>query len=102
MTCTIEKPLGGSIELARELAEVARQTGTPHMVSVNRRHWPMLVRALQWAKDRPENTQSFDEVRELIKWQMLKRKQRLAFNAWVNSLKNQANIKIDKKALGVE
>lgn len=56
----------------------------------------------QWEKDRPENTQSFNEVRELIKWQMLKRKQQLAFNTWVNNLKSQANIKIDKKALGVK
>ncbi|NQU94817.1 MAG: hypothetical protein HQ549_01115 [Candidatus Omnitrophica bacterium] len=56
----------------------------------------------QWAKDHPGNAQSFDDVRELIKWQISKRKQQLAFNAWVNNLKNQANIKIDKKALGLE
>ncbi len=53
VTCTIEKPLGATIDLARELADVAEQTRTPHMVSVNRCHWPLLVRALEWIADRP-------------------------------------------------
>lgn len=51
--CTIEKPLGTSAEQAHALAEIARKTKTPHMVSVNRRYWPHLVKALEWIGDRP-------------------------------------------------
>ena len=52
VTCTIEKPLGASASAAHALADVARQTGTPHMVSVNRRYWPHLVKALEWIGER--------------------------------------------------
>lgn len=50
LPCTIEKPLGATREAAHELARVARQTGTPHMVSVNRRYAPQLRRGLEWAR----------------------------------------------------
>lgn len=50
MPCTIEKPLGVSIEETRRLAQVARETGTPHMVSVDRRFNPYLMKALTWAR----------------------------------------------------
>ena len=53
MPCTIEKPLGASIEDARRLAQAAGETHAPHMVSVNRRFWPLLTRALEWIGDRP-------------------------------------------------
>jgi predicted dehydrogenase len=49
--CVIEKPLGTSLEEVERLAEVARRTGTPHMVSVNRRFMPYLNRAAQWARE---------------------------------------------------
>lgn len=52
MTCSIEKPLGASIDEARELARVAKATNTPHMVSVDRRFNPWLNRAKQWATQR--------------------------------------------------
>lgn len=55
-----------------------------------------------WAKDHPENTESFSEMREIIKWKLLKRKQQSAFSSWVNSLKSRANVEIDKKALDIE
>ena len=48
--CTVEKPPGTSREQVRALAESARRTGTPHMVSVNRRFTPLLVRAVEWAR----------------------------------------------------
>ena len=53
LPCVIEKPLGVSAAQARALADAAERTGTPHMVSMNRRHWPYLVRALEWIGDRP-------------------------------------------------
>jgi predicted dehydrogenase len=48
--CVLEKPPGRSPEEASALAEVARQTGTPHMVSMNRRFSPYLNRAIEWTK----------------------------------------------------
>jgi predicted dehydrogenase len=47
----IEKPLGETIEDAERLANVAKRTGTRHMVSVNRRFVPRLNRAIQWARE---------------------------------------------------
>ena len=49
--CVIEKPLGTSLAEVEHLAEVARRTGTPHMVSVNRRFMPYLNRAARWARE---------------------------------------------------
>lgn len=53
----IEKPPGVDTDAARRLAQVARETGTPHMVSLNRRFSPALVKAGEWmagnAADRP-------------------------------------------------
>lgn len=49
--CVIEKPLGSSLGEVERLAEVARRTGTPHMVSVNRRFMPYLNRAARWAHE---------------------------------------------------
>lgn len=46
--CVLEKPPGVSLEEATALAEVARRTGTPHMVSMNRRFNPYLNRAIAW------------------------------------------------------
>ena len=53
VTCTIEKPLGESLGAAHRLASAAAETGTPHMVSLNRRFWPLLARATDWIGDRP-------------------------------------------------
>jgi virulence factor len=50
MPCVIEKPLGQSLAEVEQLAQVARMTATPHMVSVNRRFMPYLNRACSWAK----------------------------------------------------
>jgi predicted dehydrogenase len=47
----IEKPLGVTRAESERLADVARQTGTPHMVSVNRRFMPYLNQAKSWAKN---------------------------------------------------
>jgi len=46
----IEKPLGVTRAESERLAEVARRTGTPHMVSVNRRFMPYLNQARSWAR----------------------------------------------------
>jgi predicted dehydrogenase len=49
--CVIEKPLGTSIGEIERLARVARDTQTPHMVSVNRRFMPYLNEARSWLQD---------------------------------------------------
>jgi predicted dehydrogenase len=50
--CVIEKPLGTSLPDIEQLAEVARQTQTLHMVSVNRRFMPYLNEARSWIQQR--------------------------------------------------
>ena len=50
MPCVLEKPPGTMMAQVAALADAARATGTPHMVSVNRRFSPFLNRALGWAK----------------------------------------------------
>ena len=46
--CVIEKPLGTSLSEIERLAGVARETQTPHMVSVNRRFMPYINQARSW------------------------------------------------------
>src|ERR1044072_3596258 len=50
--CVIEKPLGTSISEIEKLVQVARDTRTPHMVSVNRRFMPYLNQARSWMRER--------------------------------------------------
>jgi myo-inositol 2-dehydrogenase/D-chiro-inositol 1-dehydrogenase len=50
--CVIEKPLGISITDIERMAGVARETQTPHMVSVNRRFMPYLKQARVWMQER--------------------------------------------------
>jgi len=47
--CVVEKPLGSVFDEVEALAQKAVESGTPNMVSVNRRFMPFLNRALEWA-----------------------------------------------------
>ena len=49
--CVIEKPLGSLLSEVERLARVAGETGTPHMVSVNRRFIPYLNRAAGFVRE---------------------------------------------------
>src|SRR5437867_2826134 len=51
LPCVIEKPPGRSLEEAASLAILARETGTRHMVSLNRRFNPYLNQALEWSRE---------------------------------------------------
>jgi len=51
MPCVVEKPLGASLADVEALRRAARETGTPNMVSVNRRFMPFLNRALEWSRE---------------------------------------------------
>lgn len=50
MPTTVEKPMGATLDEVRELLAVARETGTPNMVSVNRRFEPLTRRGVEWAR----------------------------------------------------
>jgi predicted dehydrogenase len=50
MPVTVEKPMGDSLEEIQEIVKTAEKTGTPNMVSVNRRFDPLIRRGLQWAE----------------------------------------------------
>ena len=50
LSCVVEKPLGASLAEVEALRKAARETGTPNMVSVNRRFMPFLNRALEWSR----------------------------------------------------
>ena len=56
----------------------------------------------KWVDQNPENTKTVDEMRDFIHEQLLRVKQSLAFNAWIQDLKSEAEITIDKKAIGIE
>ena len=49
--CVIEKPLGTSLAEIERLNQVAHDTGTPHMVSVNRRFMPYLNEVRAWLNE---------------------------------------------------
>ena len=51
MPATVEKPMGATIAEVGELAAVARETGTPNMVSVNRRFEPLIRQGIDWARE---------------------------------------------------
>jgi len=69
----IEKPPGIDTAQARQLLAVARETGTPHMVSFNRRFSPAVAKAREWIAER----QAARPVR-FLSAQMLRHKRREA------------------------
>jgi len=48
--CVVEKPLGSVFAEVEALAKRANESGTPNMVSVNRRFMPFLNHALEWTR----------------------------------------------------
>lgn len=54
--CLIEKPPGVSRDEAKALLDAAENSGTPHMVSMNRRFVPFLNHARAWATKQGEIT----------------------------------------------
>ena len=48
--CVVEKPLGASLSEVEALLAVSKSSGTPNMVSVNRRFMPFLNRAIEWSR----------------------------------------------------
>jgi len=51
VACVVEKPLASTTPELRALCAAAVSSGTPNMVSVNRRFMPFLNRALQWTRN---------------------------------------------------
>jgi|ERR1700730_235963 predicted dehydrogenase len=50
----LEKPIALTVSELESLLEAARETGTPHMVSLNRRYNPCLTAAVSWCKEQGE------------------------------------------------
>jgi predicted dehydrogenase len=50
LPCVVEKPLGGWLAKVKALLATAQATGTPKLVSLNRRFMPFLNRAIAWTK----------------------------------------------------
>ena len=55
-----------------------------------------------WIKDNPDEQQTLDEMRDTIEWQLLTNKQRAALNSWIETLKDNADIEVDKKAIRIK
>lgn len=55
----------------------------------------------QWLKDNSEVVVNPAEQRELIKKKVLRQKQSSMLNNWINGLKTQSDIEVDKETLGV-
>ena len=49
--CLLEKPPGATPAEVEALVRVARETATPHQISVNRRFSPFLNQAIAWANE---------------------------------------------------
>lgn len=48
---TVEKPMGLTVEEIRQIVNVAEETGTANMVSVNRRFEPLLRQGVDWTRE---------------------------------------------------
>lgn len=47
----VEKPMGATMDEVRSIVDAAEETGTPNMVSVNRRFQPVLRKGVDWARE---------------------------------------------------
>ena len=56
----------------------------------------------KWVKENPQASKSTHGVRKLIEQRIRKTKEAQAMEEWTNDLIRKANIKIDKKAVGIE
>ncbi|MCK4463419.1 MAG: hypothetical protein KAU58_03810 [Candidatus Omnitrophica bacterium] len=55
-----------------------------------------------WIKLNPDEAKPLDEMRNAMRMLILRRKQALVLNSWIGTLRKDANIKVDKKAVGIE
>jgi len=55
-----------------------------------------------WKNKNPQNQKTIDQLREVIKRHLLNKKQTDLVDSWIESLKKEAVIKVDKKALGIK
>jgi len=55
-----------------------------------------------WVKLNPENPKILDDLRDPIRKRLLNKKQTGLIDSWIETLKKDATIKVDKKAIGIE
>jgi len=58
-------------------------------------------RYMEWVKINPDDVRPLEDMGELIKWELLKTKQNKILELWIEGLKKDTRVKINKKALGV-
>jgi len=56
----------------------------------------------KWVKENPDNPKTLEELYDTIKWQLTRQKQTVALSLWMEELKKNAKIKVNKKVLGIE
>jgi len=56
----------------------------------------------RWKKANPDNPKTLAELHDFIKWQLLRSKQNTVLNTWVEELRRESDINIDRNAIGVE
>jgi len=54
-----------------------------------------------WKKENPDDVRMLADLRETIKWQLLKEKQDLLLEAWLKKMKDESKIIIDRKNIGL-
>jgi len=55
-----------------------------------------------WARENPDDIKPLEEVKGIIRWQLLRLKQSLILDAWIKTLRDKAHIKIDRQAICLE
>ena len=56
----------------------------------------------KWVLENPGSLKDEKEVRDMVRWQIIQRKQAQALQKWTDEVRNQAKIQVDRKAIGWE
>ena len=55
-----------------------------------------------WGKENPTDVRTVEDLKDTIKWQLLREKQDLLLEAWLKKMKDESKIKVDRKSMGLE
>lgn len=56
----------------------------------------------QWVLKNPGSLKDKNEVRDLVRWQIIQEKQAQALQEWTDELRKRAQIQVNRKAVGLE
>lgn len=54
-----------------------------------------------WKKENPDDARTVADLKETIKWQLLKEKQDLLLEAWLKKMRDESKITVDNKNIGL-